>query len=973
MAILLAPPPPVSCSYQPPLTHRINYHSPQSNPKPKLEDVSFTFTQKTNTTHHHPPWFQEINKLCQSGNLPKALNLLNKSSDSQDFSGYHSRREAIGVLLQACGYWKDMETGGKIHELVSASTRFRNDIVLNTRLVTMYSMCGSPLDSRLVFDRLQEKNLFVWNALVSAYTRNQLFDDSINLFVELISETDFKPDYFTFPCMFKACSSIFDVGLGQVFHGMAIKVGLVMDVFVGNALVGMYGKCGCLEDAVRVFEKIPKRNLVSWNSMIRGFSNNGLSYECYNLLREILGEGFLPDDATIVTLLPVCASEGNVDMGMVIHGLAVKLGLNEEMMVKNALMDMYSKCGYLSEAMILFDKNNKKNVVSWNSIIGGFSREGDIYGTFDLLQRMQVEDENVRPNEITILNVLPACLEEKELESLKEIHGYSVRHGFHDDEMVANAFIAAYTKCGCLDYAQHMFYGIQNKTVSSWNALIGGFAQNGSPKPALDFYFKMKNAGLDPDWFTIGSLILACAHLKFMHYAKQIHGFVLRNGLDCDSFIGISLMSIYIQCNKILYAHALFSRMEDKDLVCWNTMLTGYTQLELPGEALHLFRQMLSNGVRPYEIAVTSAFEACSQLLALRLGKELHCFALKANLMEDMFVGCSILDMYAKNGCMEQAQMVFDSLSERDVASWNVLIAGYGINGHGSKALELFEEMYRLWLKPDRFTFIGVLMACSHAGMVKEGIQYFNEMQDLYGIEPKLEHYACVVDMLGRAGRIEEALKLTSEMPEEADARIWSSLLSSCRIHGNLEMGTKIAQRLLELEPEKAENYVLVSNLYAGSRKWDDARRVRQRMKKIGLQKDAGRSWIELGGKVYSFFAGDDMLPSSMEIRDMWKNLEEKITLIGYVPNTSCVLHELEEEEKIEKLRGHSEKLAISFGLLKTSKGSTIRVCKNLRICLDCHNAAKLISKAFEREIVVRDNKRFHHFKDGLCSCSDYW
>ncbi|GMN61689.1 hypothetical protein TIFTF001_030778 [Ficus carica] len=586
---------------------------------------------------------------------------------------------------------------------------------------------------------------------------------------------------------------------------------------------------------------------------------------------------------------------------------------------------------------------------------------------------MQMEDENVKVNEITLLNVLPACLEEKELVSLRELHGYSLRHGFHDDELVANAFVTAYAKCGSICSAQLVFYGIETKTVSSWNALIGGLAQNGDPKMALDLYFEMKDVGLDPDWFTIGSLLLACTHLKFLQYGKQIHGFVIRNGLEGDSFIGISLISLYIHCGKILSARELFDRTEDKSLVCWNTVLTGYSQLGLPDEALHLFRKMLSDGVQPSEIAITSVFDACSQLSALHLGKELHCFALKANLVNDLFVGCSMLDMYAKGGCIEQAQMVFNGLKERDLASWNVVIAGYGINGNANKALELFEEMRMLGLKPDGFTFIGILMACSHAGMVTEGLKYLDEMQDLYGIEPKLEHYACVVDILGRAGQLEEALNLINEMPEEADTRIWSSLLSSCRSHGNLEMGEKIATKLLDLEPEKAENYVLVSNLYAGSGKWDDVKRVRQRMKEIGLQKEAGQSWIELGSKIYSFLAGDNLLPESGEIREMWKKLEEKISDLGYRPDTSCVLHELEEEEKIARLRGHSEKLAISFGLLKTSKGSTIRVCKNLRICLDCHNAAKFISKAVEREIIVRDNKRFHHFKDGLCSCSDYW
>lgn len=853
-------------------------------------------------------------------------------------------------------------------------TQFRNDFVLNTRLITMYSLCGSPLDSRSVFDGLERNNLYMWNALVSAYARNELYHDAVKAFVGLVSGTEFQPDSFTLPCVIKACSGLLDVGLGREVHGMAVKMALVSDVFVGNALVGMYGKCGFLEDAVHVFEKMPERNLVSWNSMIRGFSENGLCIESYGLLREILVVGLLPDDATVVTLLPVCAAEGDIDMGIAIHALVVKLGLSEELMVSNALMDMYAKCGYLSDAVFLFGKNNNRNVVTWNSMIGGFSREGDVSGTFDLLRRMQMEgDKNVKVNEVTILNVLPACLEEDELVSLKEIHGYSFKHGFHDDELVANAFVSAYTKCGSLHYAQRVFFGIEKKTVSSFNALIGGLAQNGDPGMALDFYFEMKDSGLDPDCFSIGSLFLACAHLKLLRYGKQIHAFVLRNGLERDSFIAISLISLYIHCGKIFSARELFYRMEGKSLVCWNTMLAGYSQLGLPDEALHLFREMISDGVRPYEIAITSVFEACSQLSALRLGKELHCFALKANLVDDMFVECSVLDMYAKSGCMEQAQTVFDNLKDKDLALWNVVIAGYGINGNANKALELFEEMQRLGLKPDGFTFIGILMACNHVGMVSVGLKYLNEMQGLYRIEPKLEHYACAVDMLGRAGQLEEALKLVNDIPEEPDTRIWSSLLSSCRSHGNLEMGEKIGKKLLDLEPEKAENYVLVSNLYAGSEKWDDVKRVRQRMKAFGLQKDAGQSWIELGGKVYSFLAGDNMHPEYMEIAEMWKRVEKKISKLGYKPNTSCVLHELEEEEKIEKLRGHSEKLAISFGLLKMSKGSTIRVCKNLRICLDCHNAAKLISKAVEREIIVRDNKRFHHFKHGLCSCSDYW
>lgn len=945
-----------------------NKHSLRSIFKAKS---SLSLSAKTNNASTQGLHFlQEITTLCEeSKSLNKALSLLQENLHNADL------KEATGVLLQACGHEKDIEIGKRVHELISASTQFSNDFIINTRLITMYSLCGFPLDSRRVFDSLKTRNLFQWNALVSGFTKNELYPDVLSIFVELLSDTELKPDNFTFPCVIKACGGIADVSFGSGVHGMAAKMGLIGDVFVSNALIAMYGKCAFVEEMVKLFEVMPERNLVSWNSIICGFSENGFSCESFDLLIKMMGceEGFIPDVATVVTVLPVCAGEGNVDLGILVHGLAVKLGLTRELMVNNALVDMYAKCGFLSEAQILFDKNNNKNVVSWNTIIGAFSMAGDVCGTFDLLQKMQMKEEEMKPNEVTVLNVLTSCSEKSELLSLKELHGYSLRHGFDNDELVANAFVVAYAKCGSEISAENVFHGMDSRTVSSWNALICGYAQNGDHLKALDYFLQMTHSDLEPDLFSIGSLILACTHLKSLHRGKEIHGFVIRNGLEGDSFTGISLLSLYMHCEKSSSARVLFDEMEDKSLVSWNTMIAGYSQNKLPIEAIVLFRRMFSIGVQPCEISIVSILSACSQLSALRLGKETHCYALKAILTNDAFVACSIIDMYAKCGCLEQSRRVFDRLKDKDVTSWNAIIGGHGIHGYGKEAIELFEKMLALGHKPDTFTFVGILMACNHAGLVENGLKYFSQMQKLHAVKPKLEHYACVVDMLGRAGKLDDAFKLIIEMPEEADAGIWSSLLRSCRTYGALKMGEKVAKTLLELEPDKAENYVLVSNIYAGSEKWDDVRMMRQRMKERGLQKEAGCSWIELGGNIHSFVVGDNMLPEWEEIRGMWGRLEEQISKIGYKPYTEAVLHELEEEEKVNILRGHSEKLAISFGLLKTTKDLTLRVCKNLRICVDCHNAAKLISKVAEREIVVRDNKRFHHFRDGVCSCGDYW
>lgn len=835
-------------------------------------------------------------------------------------------------------------------------------------------MCGSPLDSRLVFDGLEKKNLFQWNAMVSGYSRNKLYEEALRAFIELVLQTEFKPDNFTFPSVIKACGGIFDVGLGQGVHGMTAKLGLLGDVFVCNALIAFYGKCGLVDEAVKVFDYMSEKNLVSWNSMICVFAENGFAQEGLGLFSEMIKceKSFVPDVASLVTILPICAGEGNLEMGMVFHGLAVKLGLNQELMVKNALLDMYSKCGCLSHAKGLFDKDNNKNVVSWNTMIGGFATQGDTRGTFYLLRKMQVEGRE-KTNKVTILNVLPVCLERSELLCLKELHAYSIRHGFHYDQLVANAFIAAYAKCGSLCSSQLMFNGMETKTVSSWNALIGGYAQNGAPRKALEFYLQMINSGINPDRFSLGSLLLACSHMKSLRFGKEIHGYLIRIGLETDPFIVISLLSLYIRCGKSASARVLFEEMENKSLVSWNALIAGYSQNGLPDEALVLFRQMLSDGIQHDEISINSVFGACSQLSALRLGKEAHCYALKAHLAEDIFVGCSIIDMYAKSGCIEQARRVFEKSRNKDVALWNAIIVGYGLHGYGKEALELFEKMLAFGMKPDGFTFVGILIACCHSGLVEEGLKYFNDMQNFHGITPKLEHYACIVDMLGRAGRLDESLRLINEMPDEPDAGIWSSLLSSCKTFNALDIGTKVAEKLFELEPNKAENYVLLSNLFAASGKWDDVRRVRQKMKEVGLQKDAGRSWIELGGKVYSFMAGNTSFTGSKQMQNMWRRLEEKIRKIGYKPNTDSALHELAEDEKIEVLRGHSEKQAICVGLLRTSKGETLRINKNLRICVDCHNAAKLISKVVEREIVIRDNKRFHHLRNGCCSCGDYW
>lgn len=801
---------------------------------------------------------EEITQLCESKSSSEVFRTFQEYLEN---SFYHSseKSEALGVLIQACGKQKDIETGRKVHEMVTSLTPLKDDVILSTRLITMYSMCGYPCDSRSVFHQLRSKKLYQWNALISGYTKNELWFDVICLLIELMTSTQERPDNFTFPCVIKACGGVLDVGLGEAIHGMALKMGLVSDVFVSNALISMYGKFGLVEDAVEVFEHMPERNLVSWNSMISGFSVNGYIEQSFDLFRNVLtgDEILVPDMTTMVIMLPICAAAEEVEFGKIIHGLAVKLGLANELTVNNSLVDMYCKVGYFSDAHILFEKNERKNVVSWNSIIGNYSGGGDVKRTFHLVRRMQSTPEYVKANEVTLLNVLPVCLEESEQLILKELHGYLLRNGLEYHELLTNAFIAAYAKCGLLRYAELVFYGVTNKTVSSWNALISGYAQNEDPSKALTLSSEMMDAGLLPDWFTIGSLLFACSHLKLLHCGKLIHAFALRNGLVTDMSTQVSLVSFYMNCGKPELAQRLFDRIEDKNVVSWNVMIAGYLQNALPDKALCLFRDMVSHRFQPDEISVTSVLGACSTLSAVRLGKEVHCFALKANLMEDSFVHCSIIDVYAKSGFIGMSKCVFDYIPLKDIASWTAMITGYAVHGLGMEAIKLFQEMQKSGFKPASLTYISILMACNHAGLIEEGRQYVREMQILHGLKPELEHYACVIDMLARAGQFDDALNLMAEMPMQPDTQIWCSLLNSCIVHTQFNLGKKCAKKLLELEPERAEIYVLVSNFFARYGDWDSVRQLRQKVKELGLQKETGCSQIEIGGKSYNFAVGN--------------------------------------------------------------------------------------------------------------------
>ncbi|KAL4653449.1 hypothetical protein ACB092_01G304200 [Castanea dentata] len=524
-----------------------------------------------------------------------------------------------------------------------------------------------------------------------------------------------------------------------------------------------------------------------------------------------------------------------------------------------------------------------------------------------------------------------------------------------------------------MSYAQHIFGQIQGPNIFTWNTMIRGYAESENPWPAIELYRQMHASSIEPDTHTYPFILKAVAKLTAVREGEKIHSISIRNGYESLVFVQNSLVHMYAACGHADSAHKMFDLMIDRDLVAWNSVINGFALNGMPSEALTLFREMGLEGVQPDGFTMVSLLSACAELGALALGRRAHVYILKIGLSVNLHVNNALLDLYAKCGSIREAHKVFNEMEDKNVVSWTSLIVGLAVNGFGKEALELFKELEREQLVPSEITFVGVLYACSHCGMVDAGFKYFKRMKNEYGIVPRIEHYGCMVDLLGRSGKVKEAYEYIQNMPLQPNAVVWRTLLGACTIHGNLALGEVARAQLLQLEPGHSGDYVLLSNLYAAERHWSDVQKVRRIMLTEGVRKTPGYSLVELGNRVYEFTMGDSSHPQSKDIYAMLAEITKLLKLEGYMPHTTNVLADIEEEEKENALSYHSEKIAIAFMLINTAPGTPIRVVKNLRACADCHLAIKLISKVFKREIVVRDRSRFHHFKDGSCSCRDYW
>ncbi|KAL3644244.1 hypothetical protein CASFOL_012176 [Castilleja foliolosa] len=558
---------------------------------------------------------------------------------------------------------------------------------------------------------------------------------------------------------------------------------------------------------------------------------------------------------------------------------------------------------------------------------------------------------------------------------LRQVHAFSIRRGvpLSSPDLGKHLIFALVSLSGPMHYARKVFDRIPQPNIFTWDTMIRGYAESEDPSPALHVYQQLRLSSVQPDTHTYPFLLKAFAKLTLLQEGEKLHCAALKDGFEGLMYVQNALVHFYGACGRAESALKVFDKIPQKDLVAWNSVINVHALNGMPNESLTLYRNMCLQNVKPDGFTLVSLLTACAELGALGLGMRAHVYMMKLGFVWNLHAANSLLVLYAKCGNIVDANKVFDGLEEKSVVSWTSLIVGLAVNGFGEKAIQLFREMEIRRLVPTEITFIGVLYACSHCGMVDEGFAYFDRMKKEYGIVPKIEHYGCMVDLMGRAGLVKKAYEYIREMPIKPNAVIWRTLLGACTITGNLTIGEVARDELRKRETKHCGDYVLLSNLYASERRWSDVHHVRRAMLKEGVKKVPGHSLVELANRTHEFVMGDKSHPQTKDIYAMLSEMTRLLRLEGYAPRTSNVLADIEEEEKEDALTYHSEKIAIAFALINTPRGTPIRIMKNLRVCGDCHIAIKLVSKIFERDIAVRDCSRFHHFRDGTCSCKDYW
>ncbi|KAL1533978.1 pentatricopeptide repeat-containing protein, mitochondrial [Salvia divinorum] len=725
------------------------------------------------------------------------------------------------------------------------------------------------------------KNEQPFNFYICSLCNQKLFRDALHAFDVFRKKADCVIDPGTYIHLIYACSSLRSVEYGRKIHNHLLRSNLLPYMILENHLINMYGKCGLTGDAKEVFDSMWERNVVSWNAMIAGYSQHGQDIEAIESYIEMQRSGFMPNHFTFGGVIKACSSLAEAGLGEQLHAKVVKSEFGSHLIAQNALIAMYNKFGRINEAWDVFSSIKIKDLISWSSIIAGLSKLGYEIEALSCFKEM-LSLGTYHPNEFIFGSVFRACGSLGRPEYGRQIHGVSVKYGFETNAFAGCSLTDMYARCGFLYSAKTSFKLIKHPDIVSWNAVLAAFAYGGDANGAMLFFSQTRHSGSAPNDITVRSLLCGFADPSTLSQGKQVHCYIIKTGLVLDLPVCNTLLSMYANCSEHMDACKMFNdiRGSDADLVSWTAIITMFMHKHWAAEVFSLFRTMLLLHGRPDGVILANVLGACGKFATLEMGDQVNCCAVKYGLDSGIVVMNGLIDMYVKCGSLERAGKVFDCMPNPNVVSWSSLIVGYAQFGLGQEALNLFSQMKKQGIKPNQVTFLGVLIACSHVGMVNEGIHLLKSMEHEHGVIPTREHISCVVDLLARAGRIHDAEAVIDQLGFKPDVVIWKIVLAACKNCGNVEVGRRVAEKILRVDSSNSAAHVLLCNIHASAGNWKDVACLRASMREKGIKKLRGQSWIKVKDQIHIFTAKDGL---HQEKDKIFLTLEELLLQISEV------------------------------------------------------------------------------------------
>ncbi|XP_050885321.1 pentatricopeptide repeat-containing protein At2g39620 [Lathyrus oleraceus] len=767
----------------------------------------------------------------------KAINLYHTMLEF----GLQPDKYTFTFVLKACTGALDFHEGVSVYHDVAARG-LECDVFIGTSLVNMFCKMGHLDSARKVFDKMPKKDVASWNVMISGFSQSLDPSEALEIFWKMQVE-GVEPDTVSILNLAPAVSRLEDIGACASIHGYVVRRGICDLVSISNSLIDMYSKCGEIHLAHRIFDRMRVMDDVSWATMMAGYVQHGCYFEVLELFDKIKNKNVKMNKVAVVNALLAAAEMRDLEKGKEIHNYSLQIGVMSDIIVATPVVSMYVKCGELKKAKKLFLSLEGRDLVAWSSFLSALVQAGYPGEALSIFQEMQ--HKALKLDKVILTILVSSCAEVSNLRLGKTMHCYAIKADMESDISVVTTLISMYTRFELFIHAMRLFNRMQNKDVVVWNTLINGFVKYGDPHLALEMFDRLQSSGIQPDSGTLVGMVSACSTMDYLDIGTCFHGNIKKRGFESNTHVKVALMDMYAKCGSLFSAECLFLLTKHvKDEVSWNVMISGYLHNGYANEAISTFQWMKLENIRPSLVTFAIILPAVSYLTVLKEAMAFHACIIRMGFPSSILLGNSLIDMYAKCGQLSYSEKCFHEMENKDTISWNAMLSGYAMHGQGERAVTLFSLMQETNVHVDSISYISVLSACRHAGLIQEGRNIFASMCEKHHVESNMEHYACMVDLLGRAGLFDEALSLINKIPTEPDAQVWGALLGGCKIHSNVTLGEVALHHLVKLEPRNAVHYVVLSDIYAQCGKWNEARRTRLHMNAHGLKKIPGYSWI---------------------------------------------------------------------------------------------------------------------------------